>query len=230
MATDTFTDSNGVHLHDHSSEGVTWTDTTAQILEVQSNAASAINWQHSAARSDSTVDVSKITILPYNTNQRICACVRMTDANDTGYSAYFITPSGGNWTGIELDKGGVWTGNWLSLSYSQASNHVLKVTASGTTTTTVTVYCDGNLIGSVDDSTSPYTSGNPGIYIQNDADANSPYIADWTDEASAGGNSKKINIGDAWKDVSAIKINIGDTWKTVSSMKINIGDAWKTLF
>jgi len=40
----------------------------------------------------------------------------------------------------------------------------------------------------------------------------------------------RINIGDVWKDVSAIKINIGDVWKDVTSMKINIGDSWKTIF
>jgi len=40
----------------------------------------------------------------------------------------------------------------------------------------------------------------------------------------------KINIGDVWKDISAIKINIGDVWKDVAGMKINIGDVWKTVF
>lgn len=40
----------------------------------------------------------------------------------------------------------------------------------------------------------------------------------------------KINIGDSWKDVSAMKINIGDAWKDVVSVKQNIGDAWKTVF
>lgn len=37
----------------------------------------------------------------------------------------------------------------------------------------------------------------------------------------------KVNIGDTWKDVSAIKINIGDNWKTVNNAWINIGDSWK---
>ena len=40
----------------------------------------------------------------------------------------------------------------------------------------------------------------------------------------------QINIGDAWKAISAMQINIGDVWKPVSSAKINIGDAWKTIF
>lgn len=48
--------------------------------------------------------------------------------------------------------------------------------------------------------------------------------------ASATGTNCKINIGDTFKDITAIKLNIGDTWKTVTAMKINIGDVWKTVF
>ena len=44
------------------------------------------------------------------------------------------------------------------------------------------------------------------------------------------GTNCQINIGDAWKAVSAAQINIGDAWKTVAGMKINIGDDWKTIF
>jgi hypothetical protein len=40
----------------------------------------------------------------------------------------------------------------------------------------------------------------------------------------------KVNIGDVWKDVSAIQINIGDTWKAVTKAEVNIGDVWKTIF
>lgn len=44
------------------------------------------------------------------------------------------------------------------------------------------------------------------------------------------GTNMKINIGDSWKDITAIKINIGDTWKNVTKIQINIGDVWKTIF
>lgn len=40
----------------------------------------------------------------------------------------------------------------------------------------------------------------------------------------------KINIGDSWKESSAIKINIGDSWKEVVGIQQNIGDSWKTVF
>jgi hypothetical protein len=49
-------------------------------------------------------------------------------------------------------------------------------------------------------------------------------------EGAATGTNCKINIGDAWKDVSEIKINIGDSWKAVTQVKQNIGDDWKDVF
>lgn len=32
----------------------------------------------------------------------------------------------------------------------------------------------------------------------------------------------KINIGDVWKDVTAVKINIGDVWKDVTAIDLNV--------
>jgi hypothetical protein len=40
----------------------------------------------------------------------------------------------------------------------------------------------------------------------------------------------KVNIGDVWKDVTAVQVNIGDTWKTVTKGEVNIGDVWKTFY
>ena len=51
----------------------------------------------------------------------------------------------------------------------------------------------------------------------------------WGETISAGTNTQ-INIGDAWKEISAMQINIGDTWKAVVGAQVNIGDAWKTIF
>ncbi len=45
----------------------------------------------------------------------------------------------------------------------------------------------------------------------------------------ASGLNMKINIGDVWKDVSAVKLNIGDVWKDVDTAKINIADTWKNI-
>lgn len=49
-------------------------------------------------------------------------------------------------------------------------------------------------------------------------------------EAGGGGTGCLLNIGDAWKTVTALKINIGDSWKTVTKIQKNIGDAWKSVF
>lgn len=40
----------------------------------------------------------------------------------------------------------------------------------------------------------------------------------------------QINIGDSWKQTTALKINIGDVWKDVAAVKQNIGDTWKDVF
>ena len=37
----------------------------------------------------------------------------------------------------------------------------------------------------------------------------------------------KINIGDTWKNTTALKVNINDSWKTVTGGYINIGDTWE---
>ena len=47
---------------------------------------------------------------------------------------------------------------------------------------------------------------------------------------TAEGTNTQINIGDNWKEISAVQIQIGDTWKEVTGMQINIGDNWKEVF
>lgn len=47
---------------------------------------------------------------------------------------------------------------------------------------------------------------------------------------SSASTGLQINIGDSWKEVSAMKINIGDSWKDVDGAQINIGDSWKNIF
>lgn len=54
--------------------------------------------------------------------------------------------------------------------------------------------------------------------------------ATYTADEEPTGTNTQINIGDSWKEISAMKINIGDSWKDVSSAQINIGDSWKSIF
>lgn len=49
-------------------------------------------------------------------------------------------------------------------------------------------------------------------------------------EEVATGTNTQINIGDDWKEISAVQINIGDDWKEVAGAQINIGDSWKEVF
>lgn len=65
-----------------------------------------------------------------------------------------------------------------------------------------------------------------------DADIASLYAsgAGWAYPFAVAGTNTQINIGDTWKEISAMQINIGDVWKEVTSAQINIGDTWKSIF
>ncbi len=43
-------------------------------------------------------------------------------------------------------------------------------------------------------------------------------------------SGNKINIGNAWKDLSEIQISISNSWKDVSEGYINVGDSWKQFY
>jgi len=49
-------------------------------------------------------------------------------------------------------------------------------------------------------------------------------INEYVMEGEETGTNTQINIGDSWKEISAMQINIGDTWKEVAGAQINIGD------
>ena len=67
----------------------------------------------------------------------------------------------------------------------------------------------------------PFPSGSTDLYS---------YSIYATYTAAATGTKPKINIGDSWKQSTAMKINIGDSWKVVAAVKQNIGDTWKDVF
>lgn len=50
----------------------------------------------------------------------------------------------------------------------------------------------------------------------------------WTiGSGGVSGTNLQINIGDDFKEVSAVYINIGDAWKEVTGISLNVGDTWK---
>jgi len=77
-------------------------------------------------------------------------------------------------------------------------------------------------------------SGGQNHYSANNGVDWSSYVGDfyfeiWGTDPVAETNMK-LNVGDAWKTVSALKVNVGDSWKAVTKAKVNIGDTWKTVF
>lgn len=72
-----------------------------------------------------------------------------------------------------------------------------------------------------------YTSG--GGQLQTDVNRVIVEVSSFDKTTSTGTNSQ-VNIGDSWKDISAMHVNISDTWKEIAGAQVNISDTWKTIF
>jgi hypothetical protein len=103
----------------------------------------------------------------------------------------------------------------------EVKSHYLKATNFGFSIPTGATI-DGILV-EAEEYANAYTGGAGVTYIDHIR------ITVYYTEAATGTNCQ-VNIGDTWKEVSAMKINIGDAWKEVASAKINIGDNWKDIF
>lgn len=47
---------------------------------------------------------------------------------------------------------------------------------------------------------------------------------------SAAGTNMQINIGDVWREATAVYINVGGVWKEVTGIQQNVGDNWREVF
>ena len=120
---------------------------------------------------------------------------------------------------------------WLDMNYTTSptvvngTNYYVGVVTSGN----IVLYCDTGFpagSGGQDGDNSYATPKTFGTLINNTL---KPSIyATYT--AAASGKLPQVNIGDVWKQTTAVQINIGDVWKTVTHAQINIGDTWKTIF
>ena len=189
MAQDTFTDTNGTHLLDHTSE-MTWTATISNspdTVTIQSNAVQLDVWADTvkAFASTSQVDSSQITHKSTILEAVGAAgpCVRMP-VNSSGYSAVFSSPTGGNWTQVVLAKNEVYLTAYSGLSYSTSSDHTIKISASGTSTVTLEVFIDGSSIGTKQDASSPLDTGYSGFRVMNNSGTAKIMVDDWTDGAA----------------------------------------------
>lgn len=107
-------------------------------------------------------------------------CVRM-GTTTAGYCAFFQAPSGGNWTSIHITKNGSDVESTSGETFATASDHTVKITASGTGPVTITVFIDGTEEASFVDSTSPITTGKPGLRMYPDGNLANSRIDDWQD-------------------------------------------------
>ena len=183
---DIFTDTNGTTLASHDAN---WTGVNATYPvtngRIQSNIFEhASTFQRTGAYyAGSTSDSSSIVIKTGSTalSKRNVA-VRM-GSNIRGYAATFSARSGGNWTTVSVTKDGTFYAS-KSGSWSEAADHTLKITVSGTTTVAIAVSVDGVDIGAIaSDSSSPLAAGHPGFW---NAECNAVVdsrLDDWTDAA-----------------------------------------------
>jgi hypothetical protein len=64
---------------------------------------------------------------------------------------------------------------------SATTSHTLTLTASGTSTVTLSIYVDGILKGTVTDSSNPYTVAGPGFGLQGDGTPADSMVNEWQD-------------------------------------------------
>jgi hypothetical protein len=125
-------------------------------------------------------------------------------------------------------SGGVWKSVSVDISITEGTDYWVACGCTDTTTTTSTDY---------DDASGSYaflstgTTSLPATWSSSTNGTNIcwAFYAVWTAGAPPTPGIK-INIGDVWKDVTAVQVNIGDVWKTVTKGEVNIGDVWKTFY
>lgn len=164
--------------------GASWSSASNVItnLSIVSNrATSSGDWVVGAGRFISNTNDTSQAVLIGNTPSGTSSgnvCVRMNETSD-GYCGRLADISGGNYTTVGISKEGSWLCDVSALSYSAASNHTIKITASGTNPVIVDFYVDGTKVTSTcQDTSSTLSTGNPGIKISADGSTR-PTLDDW---------------------------------------------------
>lgn len=183
--TDSFTGTDGTALATHDSSWAAMSSAGVSSAVISGNAVtiSGVYNDIRARYTTSTADVSQVTSKAFSntaSNTRKTVHVR-SGATTDGYSFFLDTLSGGNFTGLEFDKGASYLGSCGGLSIPAGSDHVLKITASGTNTVTLTAYVNGTQVCQTTDSSSTITSGNPGFGVLGNGVAGNNFIDTWSD-------------------------------------------------
>jgi hypothetical protein len=132
--------------------------------------------------SSSSSETAQITAAPSSTaiGYEKLACVRVS-AGIPGYCVGFSAVSNGNYTACYVMKGFKYLGGGNCGTVSASASHSLGLTASGTSTVTLSVYLDGVLKGTVTDSSSPYTVVGSGFGLQGDGTPADSAVNEWQD-------------------------------------------------
>lgn len=131
--------------------------------------------------SNSDTSVMTVAARSHATSSHMGPCVR-ANGTSIGYFAR-LSSNGTNWNGVEIYKG---DGTQIAVNSSIAGilcnvSREVRISASGTSTVTITVYIDGVLVLTGTDSASPITSGNPGFLSEWESTAAEQAVAQWRD-------------------------------------------------
>ncbi len=177
---DTFSGSAGTVLSAYSASWVKLSG--SDDIHTDGDGTVSINgWSYASyVYASSTSDLSQITVNasttvnPYTRN----ACVRMSSAGS--YCVGFGGVSNGSYVNCYVTKTGQWIGS-VSCSPNAAASHTLSLTASGTSSVSLTVSVDGLKMGVVTDSVNPLTKPGSGFMLVGDGTPSNALASAWQD-------------------------------------------------
>lgn len=184
---DAFTgaDDTALATHDANWGDANSTYTVANMEIISNRAQPTGNYSQGGARyTTSTSDTVQMVYIGGRSGAggAFNACFVRGNGTVLGYSVALGGESGGNWTEAKVYKNlSNQLGTSISGSWAQASDHTIRIVASGTTTVTLTVSIDDIEIGSRQDTTDTYESGNPGFFAYPDGTMANSIFDDFQD-------------------------------------------------
>jgi hypothetical protein len=183
---DAFTGSSGTTLTSYNSAWVLAGGTNA-VYTTGSDSAQVSSYSSSIYYyTGSTSDTSQITVSPSSTTIGYArlACVRVS-AGVPGYCVGFSAVSSGTYNACYVMKNFHFLGGVSCSAIPATTSHTLRLSASGSSTVTLSIYVDGILEGTVADSSSPYTVAGSGFGLQGDGTPADSAVTRWQDYAPA---------------------------------------------
>ena len=180
---DTFTGSNGTALATHDANWTSLPGYATTNVTIQSNMAETGNYATGGGfYNASTADISQAVFKGAPTSSYVSKFITVrAGAGTLGYEVYFnyfLNPSN-----VVLTKNGTYQDTWVISTLDLTVDHTIKLTATGTSTTTLELFIDGASQGTKTDSSSPITSGHPGFFVDAGSNGTIGYTAvdNWQD-------------------------------------------------